>query len=141
MFLRGGGIGGSWSTVRFHRLAKVVILILILLLVTIIGSSWGLFGYDNSFLSSEMALPLFVKKYQGHGTVFNAFNLNLLTAVPMMGAALGSFISAPLQQKIGRKWTFLTAYTFFCIPGSLLQLFAPNMAAFVSGRLWNSRAR
>ncbi|KIW24878.1 uncharacterized protein PV07_10565 [Cladophialophora immunda] len=106
--------------------------------VTIIGMSWGLFGYDNSFLSSEMALQLFVKKYQGHGTTFTAVNLNVLTAVPMTGAALGSFISAPLQRKIGRKRTFLTAYMFFCIPGSLLQLFSPNMAAFVIGRIWNN---
>lgn len=100
--------------------------------------SWGLFGYDNSFLSSEMSLPLFLKKYQGYGTTLNAFNQNLLTAVPMIGAALGSFISAPLQKRVGRKRTFLVAYTFFCVPGSILQAFAPNIGAFVAGRVWNS---
>jgi MFS family permease len=106
--------------------------------VFIVGMSWGLYGYDNSFVSPMLSLPHFVARYQGSGTAFTALNLNLLISVPLVGAALGSFASVPLQYRLGRKWSFLVAYVLFCIPGSVLQLCAPNMATFVCGRFWNS---
>ncbi|EXJ76588.1 uncharacterized protein A1O5_01096 [Cladophialophora psammophila CBS 110553] len=100
--------------------------------------SWGLYGYDNSFVSPLLSLPHFVARYQGSGTAFTAFNLNLLISVPLIGAALGSYASVPIQLRIGRKWSLVVAYSLFSIPGSILQLFAPNMAAFVIGRTWNN---
>ena len=106
--------------------------------VAIVGMSWGLYGYDNSFVSPLLSLPHFVAKYQGSDSAFTALNLNLLVSVPLIGAALGSYLSVPIQQKIGRKWALIVAYSLFSIPGSILQLFAPNMAAFVIGRSWNS---
>lgn len=103
----------------------------------IIGCSFGLFGYDNNFAAPLAALPLFIAKYQGAGLAFTARNLNLVISVPLVGAATGTFVAAPLMKYVGRKKTFLIAYFLFCTPGSILQLFAPNIAALVIGRFWN----
>jgi hypothetical protein len=116
----------SWATWRL--IANTII----------IGCSFGLFGYDNNFAAPLAALPLFIAKYQGPGGFpFTARNLNLVISVPLVGAALGTFVAAPLMKYIGRKKTFLVAYFLFCTPGSILQLFAPNLAALVIGRFWN----
>jgi MFS family permease len=60
--------------------------------------------------------------------------------VPLVGAAIGTFIAPPVMERTGRKKTFLIAYFLFCTPGSFLQLFAPNIAALVCGRFWNCEA-
>jgi MFS family permease len=103
----------------------------------IIGCSFGLFGYDNNFAAPLVALPLFIAKYQGVAIAFTARNLNLVISVPLVGAALGTFVAAPSMKYMGRKKTFLLAYFLFCTPGSILQLCAPNIAALVIGRFWN----
>lgn len=124
--------------------------------VITIGLSMGLYGYDNSFAAPLMALPLFIARYQGpalsftvsqEGSAassilmggFKARNLNLIVPVPLIGAAIGVFIASPLMKRIGRKKTFLVAYFLLCIPGSFLQLFAPNIGALVVGRFWNCK--
>ena len=43
--------------------------------VVIIGLGFGLFGYDNAFVSPLAALPLFVEKYQG----LNSLGLPIFT--------------------------------------------------------------
>jgi MFS family permease len=103
----------------------------------IIGCSFGLFGYDNNFAAPLAALPLFVMKYQGSGFAFSARNLNLIISVPLVGAALGTFVAAPLMQYVGRKKTFLIAYFLLCTSRFILQVFAPNIAALLTGRFWN----
>ncbi|KAF7558987.1 hypothetical protein G7046_g5164 [Stylonectria norvegica] len=103
----------------------------------IIGLSLGLYGYDNNFAAPLMQLPLFIEKYQGPGLTFTARNLDLLAPVPLVGAALGTFIAAPVMKRFGRKKAFLGAYILLCTPGSFLQLFAPNLGALVVGRFWN----
>ncbi|KIW99743.1 uncharacterized protein Z518_11156 [Rhinocladiella mackenziei CBS 650.93] len=105
--------------------------------VVIVGLSMGLYGYDNNFVAPLLSLPLFILKYQGGGLAFTARNLDVIVTVPLVGAAIGTFMGAPLMKYIGRKKTFLTAYFLLCTPGSLLQLFAPNLGALVVGRLWN----
>lgn len=109
----------------------------LLLNVIIIGLSVGLFGYDNTFAAPLVALPLFIAKYQGTGIAFTARNLNLIITVPLVGAALGTFVATPLMKYLGRKKTFLVAYFLMCVPGSFLQLFAPDLGALVVGRFWN----
>ncbi|ORX36968.1 MFS transporter [Kockovaella imperatae] len=107
--------------------------------VAIVGMAFALFAYDNSFTSPLVSLPLLVLKYQGGaGPIFTADNLDLLVCVPLIGAALGVVAGTPMQQRIGRKKSLLAAYFLLCIPGSILQLFSPNMAALVVGRLWNN---
>ncbi|KIW18444.1 hypothetical protein PV08_02732 [Exophiala spinifera] len=103
----------------------------------IIGLSVGLFGYDNSFAAPLVALPLFITKYQGAGIAFTARNLDLVITVPLVGAALGTFVATPLMRYLGRKKAFLVAYFLLCVPGSFLQLFAPDLGALVVGRFWN----
>ena len=69
-----------------------------------------------------------------------AINLDLIITVPLVGAALGTFIAAPVMRMFGRKKAYLAAYFLFCTPGSFLQLFAPNLGALVAGRFWNCKS-
>lgn len=79
-------------------------------------------GYDNAFTSPLVSLPLFVAKYQGPGyTGTYAFT-----------------VRSP-SNHLGRQKIMLVAYAFCTVLGSFLQLFAPNMAAMIVGRLWNSK--
>lgn len=68
-----------------------------------------------------------------------AKNLDLLVPVPLVGAAIGTFAASFAMKKFGRKRTLIASYVFLCIPGSFLQLFAPDMAAMVVGRFWNCK--
>ncbi|KAL1894189.1 hypothetical protein Sste5346_005975 [Sporothrix stenoceras] len=107
-----------------------------------IAMAMVLFGYDNAVTSPLVSLPLFVLKYGDAKSVgsfaFTANDLDLLVCVPLVGAVLGAFIGVPLQRWLGRKNTMLIAYALTSVPGSFLQLFAPNMAAMIVGRLWNN---
>ena len=63
--------------------------------------------------------------------------MDLLVSLPIVGGAIGALLAAPLQKQIGRKRSLLVAYAVFSVPGSILQLFSPNKAAFIVGRFWN----
>lgn len=54
-------------------------------------------------------------------------------SVPLVGSILGALFAFPLNNLLGRKWPLLIAY-FTSIGGSLIQIFAPNLGAFVAGR-------
>ncbi|PCG99811.1 Major facilitator superfamily domain, general substrate transporter [Penicillium occitanis (nom. inval.)] len=103
----------------------------------IIALSMGLYGYDNNFASPLFQLPLFIERYQGPGLTFTARNLDLMAPVPLVGAVIGTFIAPNAMRRVGRKKTMIAAYALLCIPGSFLQLFAPNLGALVAGRFWN----
>jgi MFS family permease len=66
-----------------------------------------------------------------------ARNLDLMAPVPLVGAVIGTFIAPNAMRRVGRKKTMIAAYALLCIPGSFLQLFAPNLGALVAGRFWN----
>jgi MFS family permease len=53
--------------------------------------------------------------------------------VPLVGSVLGGLAVSPLSSHFGRKRILLGAYTFSWL-GSFLQIFAPNLGAFVAGR-------
>ncbi|CAK7204017.1 hypothetical protein SEUCBS139899_006768 [Sporothrix eucalyptigena] len=107
----------------------------------VISLAMVLYGYDNAFTSPLVSLPLFVAKYQSVKnkglTAFTADELDLLICVPLIGAVLGAVAGVPLQRWLGRRKTMMLAYAAACVPGSFLQLFAPNMGALVVGRFWN----
>lgn len=54
-----------------------------------------------------------------------------------MGSIIGALLAPVLNSHYGRKWTLVGSY-FLSVGGVFLQLFAPNLAAFVIGRFWNS---
>lgn len=56
-----------------------------------------------------------------------------------MGAVLGSLLASPLNFNFGRKWPLVVAY-ILSIGGGLIQVFAPNLGAFVAGRSINAAA-
>ncbi|OAP60660.1 hypothetical protein AYL99_05662 [Fonsecaea erecta] len=109
----------------------------VIVYMIIVGLSMGLYGYDNNFVAPLLSLPLFIQKYQGSGIAFTARNLDVLVTVPLVGAAMGTFVASPAMKRFGRKKTFIGAYFLLCTPGSFLQLFAPNIGAMTVGRFWN----
>ncbi|KAJ9313712.1 hypothetical protein DTO271D3_6016 [Paecilomyces variotii] len=105
------------------------------------GSASFLFGYDDKVISPIAALTAYVEKYQGPNPVtgklvLTARNQNLVFAVPLVGSIIGGLAASPLNNHFGRKYPLLAAYVF-SLGGGFLQLFAPNLAAFVAGRFWN----
>lgn len=70
---------------------------------------------------------------------FTARNQNLLFALPYVGAIIGAAASPFIHNHFSRKWTLLIAYVL-SIATTFLQLFAPNLGAFVVGRLGNLAA-
>ena len=106
------------------------------------GAASFLFGFDNAIISPVVALEPFVAKYQGlnpvtHDYTFTANNQDLLFSVPLVGSIIGAVCAPWLTGRFGRKWPLVGSY-FLSLGGVFLQLFAPNLAAFVIGRFWNS---
>lgn len=71
--------------------------------------------------------------------VLTARNQNLVFSLPLVGAVLGGLLASPLNFHLGRKWPLIAAY-ILSIGGGLLQVFAPNLGAFVGGRSINGIA-
>lgn len=85
-----------------------------------------------------------VEKFQGPNPatgkyVLTARNQNLVISVPLVGAVVGGLLASPLNFHFGRKWPLVAAY-ILSIGGGLLQVFAPNLGAFVGGRSINAVA-
>lgn len=68
-----------------------------------------------------------------------ARNQSILFSIPLIGSILGGLAASPLNSRLGRKCPLLIAY-IISIGGSLLQVLAPNLGAFVSGRFINGIA-
>lgn len=68
-----------------------------------------------------------------------ARNRNIIFSVPLVGSVFGGLAASPLNFRLGRKPPVLIAYVI-SIGGGLVQLFAPNLAVFVSGRFMNAIA-
>ncbi|KAL2005563.1 hypothetical protein VTN00DRAFT_10056 [Thermoascus crustaceus] len=115
---------------------------LLILACIAFGAASFLFGFDNNIISPVVALEEFVHKYQGINPttgryVFTARNQNLLFSVPLVGSIIGGLLASPLNNHFGRKWPLIGSYAI-SLGGGFLQLFAPNLTAFVIGRFWNN---
>lgn len=62
-----------------------------------------------------------------------AGNQSLVFSVPLVGSIFGALLAFPLNNFLGRKWPLLMAYVV-SIAGTLVQIFAPSLGAFVAGR-------
>lgn len=112
--------------------------------IIVIGASAFLYGYDNAIVSPIAALQPFVDHFQGinpnTGTyVFTANNQSLIFSTPIVGSVIGAIMAPIFQKYIGRKWILIGSYVFG-LGGNFLQIFAPNLIAFVLGRLWANYA-
>lgn len=117
---------------------------LLVLACVVFGAASFIFGYDDKIISPVIALPEFVQQFQGPNPVtgnliFTARNQNLVISLPLVGAVLGGLLASPLNFHLGRKWPLVAAY-IISIGGGLLQVFAPNLGAFVGGRAINGIA-
>jgi predicted MFS family arabinose efflux permease len=52
---------------------------------------------------------------------------------------IGGLLASPMNYHLGRKWPLIAAY-IISVGGGLLQVFAPNLGAFVGGRSINGIA-
>lgn len=112
--------------------------------IVVIGASAFLYGYDNAIVSPVAALEPFVERYQGPNPttgqlVFTANNQSLVFSLPLAGSVLGALCAPWFQVKYGRKWPLIGSY-IFGLGGNFLQIFAPNLTAFVVGRFWGNFA-
>ncbi|SPO32349.1 related to monosaccharide transporter [Ustilago trichophora] len=112
--------------------------------VVTIALSGATYGLENSLMSPLAAMPEFVKKYQGinaetRSYTFTASHQSMIFSIPLIGTIFGALISPYLQNRLGRKWSLCAAY-MFSIPSTQLQLWAPNLAAFILGRVMNGLA-
>ncbi|SNX82070.1 related to monosaccharide transporter [Melanopsichium pennsylvanicum] len=112
--------------------------------VVTIALSGATYGLENSLMSPLAAMPDFVKKHQGinHETrnyTFTASHQSMIFSIPLIGTIFGALVSPYLQNRLGRKWSLCAAY-MFSIPSTQLQLWAPNLAAFILGRVMNGLA-
>lgn len=62
-----------------------------------------------------------------------------MISLPLVGDVIGSLIASPLTYHFGRKWPLVVAY-IVSLGGGILQVFAPNLGAFVAGRALNGVA-
>ncbi|EPQ30684.1 uncharacterized protein PFL1_01585 [Pseudozyma flocculosa PF-1] len=109
--------------------------------VLTISLSGATYGLENAIMSPLAAMPRFVEKFQGVNPdtgdlTFTASHQSMLFSIPLIGTILGAILSSPLQNRFGRKWTLFSTYVF-SIPATQLQLWSPNLAAFIIGRLLN----
>ncbi|KAJ5936490.1 hypothetical protein N7454_005125 [Penicillium verhagenii] len=123
---------------------KSTVNILLVVACIVFGAASFMFGYDDKVISPMIALPAFVERFQGGDSlssslVLSARNQNLVISVPLVGDVVGSLFAPSLTFHFGRKWPLVAAYTI-SLGGSLLQLFAPNLGAFVAGRAVNGIA-
>lgn len=93
---------------------------------------------DNLTVSTQ------VEQFQGPNPatgqyVLTARNQNLVFSLPLVGAVVGGLLASPLNFHFGRKWPLVAAY-ILSVGGGLLQVFAPNLGAFVGGRSINGVA-
>lgn len=85
-----------------------------------------------------------VEKFQGPNPatgqyILTARNQDLVFSLPLVGAVVGGLLASPLNFHFGRKWPLVAAY-ILSVGGGLLQVFAPNLGAFVGGRSINGVA-
>ncbi|KAJ5570322.1 uncharacterized protein N7459_009752 [Penicillium hispanicum] len=127
-----------------RRCEKEPVNALLILACTVFGAASFIFGYDDKVISPVIALPAFVAKFQGPNPVtmeydLTARNQNLVISVPLVGAVVGGLLASPLNFHFGRKWPLVAAYVI-SVGGGLLQIFAPDLGAFVTGRSVNGIA-
>ncbi|KAL1873611.1 hypothetical protein VTK73DRAFT_798 [Phialemonium thermophilum] len=98
------------------------------------GFGGALFGYDNAFLGGTLALPAFRSQFGLTGLSTNAVN-NLSSNIIITfqaGCFVACFMSLPLAETIGRRWTLIIASAVFSV-GAALQL-TGHIAELYPGR-------
>ncbi|MDP9728345.1 sugar porter family MFS transporter [Alicyclobacillus tolerans] len=98
------------------------------ILIYFFGALGGLlFGYDTGVISGAI---LFIKKSLHLTTITEG----LVVSAILIGAIIGSAISGPLADKVGRKIVVLAAALIFCL-GAVGSAFSGNTTDLVSFRI------
>ncbi len=86
-----------------------------------------LFGYDQGVISG--ALPLLQKDLD-----LSTFESEIVTSWVTLGALFGALVAGGTADRIGRRWTAVTAGVLFAV-GALIEAVAPGAGMLTVGRL------
>lgn len=86
-------------------------------------------GYDSAMMNGLSILPQYTEYFN-----LNTATTGLNNGALWMGSIVGAAMIQPLSDRLGRKKAILVAGVI-CVIGTIIQAAAPNIAAFVVGRI------
>lgn len=104
-------------------------------IVGAIASMGGfMFGYESGQISGIMAMTDFKNRFADHGK-FSPARSGTIVGLLCIGTLLGCLCSAPLADKMGRKFS-ISFWAFFYIVGVIIEITSDDVwAQFAVGRL------
>ena len=90
----------------------------------------GLYGYTLTFLSGALV----TMNFGGSNNQLSAWNQSIITAVMLLGCAVGSFCGGNLADRLGRKRLILYG-ALLALVGALMCALATNIAFFAFSRM------
>ncbi|WEV64054.1 sugar porter family MFS transporter [Bifidobacterium sp. ESL0732] len=89
----------------------------------------GLYGYTLTFLSGALVSM----NFDGSNRPLSAWDQSVLTAVMLLGSAIGSYVGGELADRFGRK-RLIIAGGITAVVGALLCALATSFGGFLAGR-------
>ncbi|KAI9712227.1 MAG: hypothetical protein M1812_006962 [Candelaria pacifica] len=83
-----------------------------------------IFGYDTGQISGFLEMPDFLRRFGTNGE-FSDVRAGLITGLLSIGTLIGAIFSAPIADRIGRKWSIAFWSIIFCV-GVIVQIATQN---------------
>ncbi|TKA64035.1 hypothetical protein B0A49_07358 [Cryomyces minteri] len=116
-----------------ESLAPVRVPFLAYILGAIAAIGGFVFGYESGQISGFLAMSDFVERF-GENGAFSAVRSGTIVGLLSAGTLIGCLISAPLADKLGRRYT-ISASAFFYIVGVLIEITSStDWVQFAMGR-------
>ncbi|GAM17014.1 hypothetical protein SAMD00019534_001890 [Acytostelium subglobosum LB1] len=92
-------------------------------------------GYDTGAVTGIMVMPTFTNYYTELANPDTyVYYSGLCFSLMLMTAAIGAFVSGPICDKIGRKWSIVLAAYIFAV-GILFEVIGQKFGLLLAGRL------
>ncbi|KAK5149334.1 hypothetical protein LTR04_007192, partial [Oleoguttula sp. CCFEE 6159] len=116
-----------------ESLAPVRVPFLAYILGAIAAIGGFVFGYESGQISGFLAMSDFMERF-GENGAFSALRSGTIVGLLSAGTLIGCLISAPLADKLGRRYT-ISASAFFYIVGVLIEITSStDWVQFAMGR-------
>lgn len=116
---------GSWKYIRVFSWC---------LLIFILSVN---FGYELNLLGNLIAMPQFLRHFgeEVHGSlILSSKDQQILNAAPSIGLFFSAFSAGIISDKIGRRYSLITASAICCC-GILIQFFSKDIMMLFGGKL------